>query len=129
MASEVAWAEVVGKDGEKLKSFYSELFGWQVQQAPGGMPYWMHSPEGTVGAGIGQSQDGKGHVTFYVGVDDTYRFRFRRAQAEKAPATAGAHPAWHGLQTKDTWQDDYFTGAKARELRFWLGQPEPAGPS
>jgi phosphatidylserine/phosphatidylglycerophosphate/cardiolipin synthase-like enzyme len=64
-----------------------------------------------------------------MGVYDTYRFRFRRAQAEKAGGGAGdgggGHPAWHGLQTQDTWQDDYFTGAKARELRFWLGQPEP----
>lgn len=62
-----------------------------------------------------------------MGVYDTYRFRFRRAQAQKAGGNGGGgHPAWHGLQTQDTWQDDYFTGAKARELRFWLGQPEPA---
>jgi len=70
VANQVAWAEVTGKDGEKLKSFYSDLFGWQVQQAPGGMPYWMHTPEDGVGAGIGASQDGRGQVTFYVGVDD-----------------------------------------------------------
>jgi phosphatidylserine/phosphatidylglycerophosphate/cardiolipin synthase-like enzyme len=60
-----------------------------------------------------------------MGVYDTYRFRFRRAQAQKH-RNGGARPAWHGLKTEDTWQDDYFTGAKARELRFWLGQPEPA---
>ena len=61
-----------------------------------------------------------------MGVYDTYRFRFRRAQAQNAGGDGGGRPAWHGLQTQDTWQDDYFTGAKARELRFWLGEPEPA---
>jgi uncharacterized protein len=71
MANEVVWAEVLGNDGEKLKGFYSDLFGWDFEQAPGGMPYWMHSAgEGRVGAGIGQAQDGPGHATFYVGVDD-----------------------------------------------------------
>ena len=83
MANEVAWAEVVGKDGEKLKGFYSDLFSWNVEQAPGGMPYWMHSTEGGVGAGIGDSQDGQGHVTFYVGVDDP------QAALEKAEQLGG----------------------------------------
>jgi predicted enzyme related to lactoylglutathione lyase len=70
MANEVAWVEVVGKDGEKLKSFYADLFGWKTEQAPG-MPYWMHNPDGGgVGAGVGQSPDGQDHVTFYVGADD-----------------------------------------------------------
>jgi phosphatidylserine/phosphatidylglycerophosphate/cardiolipin synthase-like enzyme len=53
-------------------------------------------------------------------------------QPGAAPAAAPAPPAhtgWHGLQDNDTWQDDYFKGAKARELRFWLGQPEPAPPA
>lgn len=83
MANEVAWAEVVGKDGEKLQGFYSELFSWKVDQAPGGMPYWTHMAEGGVGAGIGQSQDGQGHVTFYVGVDDP------QAALEKAEQLGG----------------------------------------
>ena len=35
------------------------------------MPYWLHSTgNGGVGAGVGQAQEGPGHVTFYVGVDD-----------------------------------------------------------
>ncbi|HEX8918550.1 MAG TPA: phospholipase D-like domain-containing protein, partial [Chloroflexota bacterium] len=29
---------------------------------------------------------------------------------------------WSGLQDNDTWQDDYFTGAKLRELNFWMGR-------
>jgi predicted enzyme related to lactoylglutathione lyase len=71
MANQVVWVEVVGKDGEKLKSFYSDLFGWKLEQPPGGMPYWMHNPgEGRVGAGIGTAPDGSDHLTFYVGADD-----------------------------------------------------------
>jgi uncharacterized protein len=71
MANEVAWVEVVGKDGEKLKSFYGDLFGWKVEKVPGDMPYWTHNPEGSgVGAGVGSAPDGQGHVTFYVGADD-----------------------------------------------------------
>jgi uncharacterized protein len=81
---EVAWAEVLGRDGEKLKGFYSELFGWQVEQAPGGMPYWMHSAgEGKVGVGIGQAQTGDGHATFYVAVPDP------QAALDKAEALGG----------------------------------------
>jgi len=71
MANEVAWVEVVGKDGEKLKSFYGDLFGWKVEKVPGDMPYWTHNPEGGgIRAGVGQSPDGEDHVTFYVGADN-----------------------------------------------------------
>ena len=70
MADPVAWVEVVGSDGEKLKDFYGELFGWGFEQAPGGMPYWMHTPDGAVGAGVGAVEGGSGHATFYVAVDD-----------------------------------------------------------
>jgi predicted enzyme related to lactoylglutathione lyase len=70
MANEVAWVEVLGKDGEKLKSFYGDLFGWKIDKVPGDIPYWTHNPEGKVGAGVGQAQEGNGHVTFYVAADD-----------------------------------------------------------
>jgi hypothetical protein len=29
MANKVMWFEVLGKDGNKVKKFYGELFGWQ----------------------------------------------------------------------------------------------------
>ena len=80
MSNEVRWVEVVGQDGEKLKSFYADLFGWKVEQAPG-MPYWLHNPgNGGVGAGVGQAQDGEGHVTFYVGADDPQAVLDKAAQ-------------------------------------------------
>ncbi len=34
--------EIVADDPEKLATFYSDLFGWKIQQVPmEGMPYWM----------------------------------------------------------------------------------------
>jgi predicted enzyme related to lactoylglutathione lyase len=69
MADQIAWVEVVGSDGEKLRDFYGNLFGWSYQQAPR-MPYWMYTPDGAVGAGVGTGPEGAGHATFYVAVDD-----------------------------------------------------------
>jgi hypothetical protein len=71
MAHPVLHFEVVGKDVDKLQSFYGELFGWKTQPVPD-MPYVMVEKEdGGIGGGIGPSPDGgPGHVTFYVGTDD-----------------------------------------------------------
>jgi predicted enzyme related to lactoylglutathione lyase len=70
MANNVAWVEVVGSDGQKLKDFYSELFDWSFDKVPGDMDYWTHMVENGVGAGVGKAPGGPGHATFYVGVDD-----------------------------------------------------------
>jgi predicted enzyme related to lactoylglutathione lyase len=32
--------EIPAKDVEKLQKFYSELFGWKIEKAPGPIPYW-----------------------------------------------------------------------------------------
>ena len=70
MGNPVTWFEVVGKDGPALQKFYSELFGWQLQD-PGGMGYGMlTNPERGIGGGVGQAPGGDGHVTFYVETDD-----------------------------------------------------------
>ena len=67
----VAWVEVVGKDGERLRSFFSDLFGWQTAEVAPGSHYGVMdaSPHG-IGGGIGPAQKGPGHVTFFVEVDD-----------------------------------------------------------
>lgn len=66
--------EVLGKDHEGLKSFYTELFGWKTSDisSASGEPYSMVEAEDSgIGGGIGKARDGiEGHVTFYVGVDD-----------------------------------------------------------
>jgi predicted enzyme related to lactoylglutathione lyase len=77
MGQPVTHFEVIGKDGEKLRGYYSELFGWEID-ANNPMNYGLVgregnlSPEGIgIGGGIGQGPEGyDGHVTFYVGVDD-----------------------------------------------------------
>jgi predicted enzyme related to lactoylglutathione lyase len=70
MADQVVWFEVVGKDGKALRSFYSDLFGWQFSE-PGEMDYGMvEGANGGIGGGVGSAPDGSTHLTFYVGVDD-----------------------------------------------------------
>jgi uncharacterized protein len=72
MENPVVWFEVTGKDGGKLQRFYSDLFGWSIQGADGDMEYGLVSAaDKGIGGGVGTSQDqGGGHVTFFVEVDD-----------------------------------------------------------
>ena len=77
MGQSVVHFEIVGNDAEKLKSYYSELFGWEIDSnSP--MNYGIVQREGNVnadgvgiGGGIGAAPEGyQGHVTFYVEVPD-----------------------------------------------------------
>jgi uncharacterized protein len=78
MGQPVVHFEVVGKDGEKLRSYYSELFGWEFGDTVGPTNYAVTPREGNtnadgagVGGGIGTGPEGyDGHVTFYVEVPD-----------------------------------------------------------
>jgi predicted enzyme related to lactoylglutathione lyase len=77
MGQPVIHFEVVGKDGAALRSFYSDLFGWEID-ADNPMNYGMVHREGNVtsdgvgiGGGVGQGPEGYGgHVTFYIEVPD-----------------------------------------------------------
>jgi predicted enzyme related to lactoylglutathione lyase len=77
MGQPVVHFEVIGRDGERLRRYYSELFGWEID-ANNEMNYGMVAREGNVssegvgiGGGIGGGPDGyEGHVTFYVEVPD-----------------------------------------------------------
>ena len=67
----VVWFEVVGEDGERLGSFFSDLFGWEMAEvAPGSHYGVMDASAHGIGGGIGPSQKGPEHVTFFVEVDD-----------------------------------------------------------
>lgn len=92
MGKPIVHFEVMGKDGPKLRDYYSEMFGWEFAhptagngdgaegEAPEGPPMFYEVtgregntlPDGTgIGGGIGTAPDGyDGHVTFYVEVDD-----------------------------------------------------------
>ena len=79
MGQPVVHFEVVGKDGQKLRSFYSELAGWSLEEPPPGGPteYHVVPREGNtnrdgigIGGGVGVGPEGyDGHVTFYIEVD------------------------------------------------------------
>ena len=78
MGQPVVHFEIIGKDGEKLRSYYSELFGWEID-ADNPMNYGVVQREGNtnpdgigIGGGIGGPgpDDYPGHVTFYVEVPD-----------------------------------------------------------
>jgi predicted enzyme related to lactoylglutathione lyase len=77
MGQPIVHFEVVGKDGGKLRSYYSDLFGWEID-ADNPMDYGMVQREGNtnsdgvgIGGGVGTGPDGyDGHVTFYVEVPD-----------------------------------------------------------
>ena len=77
MGQPVVHFEIIGKDGERLRSYYSELFGWEID-ADNPMNYGMIQRDGNthadglgIGGGIGTGPEGyDGHVTFYVEVPD-----------------------------------------------------------
>jgi predicted enzyme related to lactoylglutathione lyase len=91
MGHPVVHFEVVGRDGEALRSFYSEMFDWKID-ANNPMNYGIVqrddnlSADGTgIGGGIGQGPEGyAGHVTFYVEVPDA---EATLAQAERIGGT------------------------------------------
>jgi len=71
MASKVTWFEIMGSNGTALQQFYSDIFGWEYQQAPGEMSYGMISGgDGGIGGGIGDSPQQGNSVTVYIEVDD-----------------------------------------------------------
>src|SRR5438067_931029 len=71
MGDPVVHFEVVGKDGEKLREFFANLFGWQYQLHQDTDYGIVQGDEGGIGGGVGSVPAGSpGHLTWYVGVDD-----------------------------------------------------------
>jgi predicted enzyme related to lactoylglutathione lyase len=77
MGRPVVHFEIIGADGEKLRAYYSELFGWEID-ADNPMRYGTVQREGNVnaegigiGGGVAAGPEGYGgHVTVYVEVPD-----------------------------------------------------------
>ena len=77
MGQPVVHFEILGKDGAKLQSYYSELFGWEIN-ADNPMNYGIVMREGNtdpdgvgIGGGVGGAPEGyDGHGTVYIGVPD-----------------------------------------------------------
>jgi predicted enzyme related to lactoylglutathione lyase len=91
MKNPVVWFEVVGKDGDRLRKFYTDLFGWKIDGAAGDADYGLvQARNGGIGGGVGKSQDGgSGHVTFFVEVDDPAAYL---EKAEKLGGTTVVPP-------------------------------------
>jgi predicted enzyme related to lactoylglutathione lyase len=87
MGHPVVHFEVIGRDGERLRGYYSDLFGWEVD-ARNPMGYGVVQRDGNlnaegigIGGGVGEGPEGyDGHVTFYVEVPDV---EATLAQAER----------------------------------------------
>jgi uncharacterized protein len=69
--------EIIGQDADRLRGYYSDLFGWEID-ANNPANYGIVQREGNtdgdgvgIGGGVGKGPEGyAGHVTFYVGVPD-----------------------------------------------------------
>jgi predicted enzyme related to lactoylglutathione lyase len=75
----------MGTDGERLRSFYAQLFGWAIDTGnPFGYGFVQREGVG-IGGGIGATPLGlPGHLTFYVEVPDV---EAALAEAEKLGGT------------------------------------------
>ena len=77
MGQPVVHFEVIGKDGDKLRSYYGDLFGWEFD-TDNEMNYGIVPRDGNtsadgigIGGGVGQGPEGsEGHVTFYIQVPE-----------------------------------------------------------
>ena len=72
MANRIVHWELMGPDGDQLKGFYGELFGWQSEAVPGFDSYHMVDAEqtGGVGGAVGKGSEAMPqYMTFYVQVD------------------------------------------------------------
>jgi uncharacterized protein len=96
MGQPVIHFEVIGRDPEKLRSYYGDLFGWEfdtsgpVSSAVSEAGQYGFVDRNTTGGGIGipggvgGGKDYDGHVIFYVGVPDV------EAALQKAESLGGA---------------------------------------
>ena len=94
MGQPVIHFEVIGRDPEKLRAYYGELFGWEFDTSgpvssavseAGNYGFVDRSATDGVGipGGVGGGSDYDGHVIFYVGVPDV------EAALQKAESLGG----------------------------------------
>jgi predicted enzyme related to lactoylglutathione lyase len=78
MGQPVVHFEIIGKDAQRLRSYYGDLFDWSFDTSPSvtGMEYGFVERQTTsegigIPGGVGGGMEGyDGHVTFYVAVPD-----------------------------------------------------------
>lgn len=67
---DITHVDIPADDVERARGFYSELFGWKINEIPGyeGYPMWQ-APNRVSGGGIAQRDDSLQTVRNYVEVD------------------------------------------------------------
>jgi predicted enzyme related to lactoylglutathione lyase len=77
MGNPVVHFEVSGEDPQKLRDYYSQLFGWEFDNNSPVAPsvsesgnYGFMNAESGIPGGIGGGAGFPSHTIFYVGVDD-----------------------------------------------------------
>jgi predicted enzyme related to lactoylglutathione lyase len=104
MGQPVVHFEIIGKDGDKLHSYYSELFDWKID-ADNPMGYGVVQRDGNtnadgagIGGGIGKGPEGyDGHVTFYVEVPDV-EAGLAKAESLGGTRTMGPEKVMEGVE-------------------------------
>jgi uncharacterized protein len=126
MGQPVVHFEVIGKDGAALRSYYSDLFGWQID-ADNPMNYGIVQRDGNVsadgsgiGGGVGEGPEGYGgHVTFYIEVPDV---EAALAKAERLGGTRVMGPE----QIMDTVELGQFTDPEGHLIGVVKTTPQGA---
>ena len=84
MGQAVVHFEIIGQDPATLRSYYADLFGWNMQVLEEANYTLVDTGmEGGIGGGIGEAQ-GPNQVVFYIEVDDPQAYLDR---VEKAGGT------------------------------------------
>ncbi|WP_168204033.1 VOC family protein [Aliikangiella coralliicola] len=69
--AKITHVDIAGIDGGKLKSFYGDLFDWNITRRD--IPtfdYYDIETEGELTAGIRHEPEGRAEITIYIEVDD-----------------------------------------------------------
>ncbi len=76
MANKIVHWELMGPDGDKLQSFYRDLFGWESEAVPGFDEYHMvQADQAGVGGAVGKGNEHMPqYQTMYVEVDDIDKY-------------------------------------------------------
>ena len=104
MGQPVVHFEIIGKDGDKLRAYYSDLFGWEFD-ADNPMNYGIVQREGNlnsdgvgIGGGVGVGPEGyAGHVTFYVEVPEV-EAALAKAESLGGTRTMGPEVVTEGVE-------------------------------
>lgn len=102
MGYPVVHFEIIGKDGDALRAYYGELFGWEFD-TDNPMKYGIVSREENttaegvgIGGGIMGTPDFPGYVTFYVAVPDV-EAALAKAESLGGTRTMGPDEVMPGL--------------------------------